>query len=347
MQPRAEVLGHSGDTSVSWSIVLHAELTVAADPTEVAQRLAAVADEHPHLGPAPTVVPTTQAELPELRDAFAAQPYAPGDALVRVAVGTNASFVLLAAHHSALDGLGLLVLLGGALDISVASSVTGLGPERAGRPFVVAAASRVAEALFRPAGRVAPSVTNGPAGEILAAASVPSMRLGTADLVSAVARATAAWNTARGAAPGPIMAAVGASRRGGAAARLADDSAYLRIPVAPPGEPAQVATAMAAAAPEPAVPTSAGLLARAVPAALSARLGSTFLASNLGRVEAGEVHTLAFYPVTGGRSGVAFGAVTVAGTTTVTVRARRRDFDSAAAEALLDGVIGRVRAGAA
>jgi hypothetical protein len=69
--------------------------------------------------------------------------------------------------------------------------------------------------------------------------------------------------------------------------------------------------------------------------ALAPRLGSTFLTSNLGVVTAAPVESLAFYPAASGRSGVAFGAATVGDTTTVTTRARRRDFDRDAAARLL------------
>ena len=48
---------------------------------------------------------------------------------------------------------------------------------------------------------------------------------------------------------------------------------------------------------------------------------------------------MSFYPVASGRSGVAFGAATLADTTTITVRARGQDFDPAAANRLLDLVV--------
>lgn len=333
MPRRADVLGHSGDVSVSWSIVLHAGLSVPAEPAPVQRRLADVVREHPQLGPSPVVESVADAAV---RDAFAADPYVAGGPLVRVAVDDRS--LVIAAHHSVLDGLGLLVLLGRLLDAPVTSSAAGIG-QTSGRPFLLAAAGRLANAAFRPPGRVAPSVSGGDAGEILAEVAVPRIRFGTADLVAAAAGATLDWNAARGEPAGRIMAAVGASRRGGASARLADDSAYLRIPATP--SPAQVAAAIAGGTPEPAVPESAGMVARAAPRALTDRLGSTFLASNLGRVEA-PVRTLSFYPVTGGRSGVAFGAVSVADTTTLTLRARRRDFDTAGATDLLKQVLRRV-----
>jgi hypothetical protein len=57
-------------------------------------------------------------------------------------------------------------------------------------------------------------------------------------------------------------------------------------------------------------------------------------------VETGaRVRSLAFYPVDAWPAGVAFGGVSTASTTTLTVRTRRRGFDPAAVAALLHDLV--------
>jgi len=74
--------------------------------------------------------------------------------------------------------------------------------------------------------------------------------------------------------------------------------------------------------------------------ALARRLGPTFLVSNLGQAEVGTiVRSLAFHPTASGRSGIAIGAATAGAITTITIRARRSDFDGRAARELLDWVV--------
>jgi len=76
--------------------------------------------------------------------------------------------------------------------------------------------------------------------------------------------------------------------------------------------------------------------------ALARRLGATFLVSNVGAVEIGEpVRSLAFFPQPSGPAGLAIGVVSTAAATSLTVRARRRDFtDDAVADLLARLVVG-------
>ena len=69
---------------------------------------------------------------------------------------------------------------------------------------------------------------------------------------------------------------------------------------------------------------------------LSARLGSTVLVSHLGRVTAPGVERLAFYPVTGGGSGLSLGVVGHGARTTLTLRARGRRHDTEGLQAILE-----------
>ncbi len=328
------VVGLYGDPTVSWSILLEAELGAAApEPEKLRARLAAATREHPHLGAVPGIVRTTPAELPSVRDRFAAAPYGRAEPLVRVAVCVGEPTLLIAAHHGALDGLGLLSLLGVLLDVPVSSGARGIGERAGGKPFALSAVQRLAEALFAPPGRITPDREREAVGDVFAASHVPQLRLGAAGFVAAAARATERWNHAHGARTARVVAALGASRRSGAAPEPVHDSAFFRLRL---GGGADVATVLAAQPPEPDFPARSSRVARLGTRLLASRLGSTFLVSNLGVVSTGDtVRSLAFYPAASGRSGVAFGAASTGGTTTVTVRARRKDFDALAAARLL------------
>jgi hypothetical protein len=324
------VVGLYGDPTVSWSILLEAELGAAApEPEKLRARLAAAIQQHSHLGAVPGIERIT--DLAGVRDRFAAAPYERGAPLVRVAVGE--STLLIAAHHGALDGLGLLALLGILLDVPVSSAARGIGERTGGKPFALSALQRLAEALFAPPGRIAPEHGQAAVGDVFVACDEPALRLGAAGFVAAAASATERWNRAHGVRTARVVAALGASRRSGAAPEPVHDSAFFRLRL-PRG--ADVAAVLRAQPPEPDFPARSSRLARLGTRLLASRLGSTFLVSNLGVVSTGDtVRTLAFYPAASGRSGVAFGVATTGGQTTVTVRARHKDFDAAAAARLL------------
>lgn len=328
------VVGLYGDPTVSWSILLEADLGAAApEPEKLRARLTAASRQYPHLGAVPEIVRATPADLPAVRDRFASAPYGRTEPLVRVAVCAEGPTLLVAAHHGALDGLGLLSLLGILLDVPVSSGATGIGERAGGKPFALSALQRLAEALFAPPGRITPDREHEAAGDVFAAHHEPRLRLGAAGFVAAAARATEQWNRAHGARTARVVAALGASRRSGAAPEPVHDSAFFRLRL---GRGADAAAVLAAQAPEPDFPARSSRLARLGTRLLASRLGSTFLVSNLGVVSTGDtVRSLAFYPAASGRSGVAFGAATTGGTTTVTVRARRKDFDAPAADRLL------------
>ncbi|MEU0537972.1 hypothetical protein [Amycolatopsis tolypomycina] len=324
------VVGLYGDPTVSWSILLEAELGAAApEPEKLRARLADAGRQYPHLGVVPDIERST--DLTEVRDRFASAPYERGAPLVRVATGETT--LLVAAHHGALDGLGLLSLLGILLDVPVSSAARGIGERAGGKPFAVSALQRLAEALFAPPGRITPERGREAAGDVFVAGHEPGLRLGAAGFVAAAARATERWNRAHGARTARVVAALGASRRSGAAPEPVHDSAFFRLRL---GRGADVAAVLAAQPPEPDFPARSSRVARLGTRLLASRLGSTFLVSNLGLVSTGDtVRSLAFYPAASGRSGVAFGVATTGGQTTVTVRARRKDFDAAAAARLL------------
>lgn len=340
-------VGLYGDPTVSWSIVLHARLHAPIRADDVAARLAETTVAHPHLGSPPAVREVSAAELPALRDRFASESYERGDPLVRAAVCAEEPGLVIAAHHGVVDGLGLLSLLGTALDTRVTSQAAGLGDREPEGSFLMSAVRRGTEAVLAPPSRITPlpAGTRSDGGDVFVRRDHDRMRAGTAVLAVAATRATERWNRGSGRAASRIVAAVGASRRSGATTRPVQESAFFRLRLQPDARVEDVARMLRDHTPEPEFPARSSGLFRFGTRLLARRLGSTFLVSNLGVVDTGgEVAALAFYPAASGRSGVAFGAVTVDGTTTLTVRARRRDFDERAAAALADGLVDRLDA---
>lgn len=328
-----------GDPRVSWSILLRADLSTDPDAVSVRRGLDEVCARFPHLGPVPTVAEVES--LASLRRDFAEIPYAAGDSLVRAAVAPGA--LLIAAHHGACDGLGLLALLGAALGTKVTSGAVGVADRPADESFLRSAGKRVTEALFHPPARVEPSVLEPAPGESLLTHHEPRIRAGTGKLTAAAAAAVTTWNRRHHARAGRLVAAVGVSRRGGDDIAPRDESAFLRLPVESTDE-AHIRQALANQAPEPQFPDSPGLLTTLGTRLLAGRLGSSFLVSNLGVVSTPDtVRSLAFHPAVGGRSAVAFGAVTTADATTLTLRVRACDFSDDAAAALLADLVTELR----
>lgn len=330
----------SGDPAASWSILLEAHLREAPDPATVAARLSRACAEFPNLGPAAIV------HLPSDWDAARAEladnHYHEGDPLVRVALAGDA--LMIAAHHGAVDGLGLVALLGIALGEPVHSSATGVAQRSPDRPYLLNALDRVREAVWMPPARIQPSLRGNESGDHLVSRALPGAKLGSARLTTAALDTTRRWNAARGVPHGRIVAAVGASWRGGADPRPEVDSALLRLRLPAGAHEDDVRVLLADAAPEAGFPSARNPVAQWGMRLLASRLGSTFLVSNLGVVKA-NVSALRFFPTASGRSGVSFGVVTTGEVTTVTVRARRRDFDAGAATGLLDLLCDAVLAG--
>ena len=101
----------------------------------------------------------------------------------------------------------------------------------------------------------------------------------------------------------------------------------------------EVRRAMSESALQPEGGTAAGGILRAATSLLAPRLGSTLLVSHLGEVETAGCDDLAFYPVTGGASGLALGAVGIGGHTTITLRARAAQHDEDGLRALVAAVL--------
>lgn len=328
----------AGDSSITWSIGIRAQLTQPVPAAELRDRWHALARTYPHLGTVGEVESraddTTLEQL--LSERFT------GGRVLRIAADRHRLVVV--AEHTAVDGLGLLAVLAALTASDVRSLAQGLGARRA-KPFAIAGAMRLWEAIVAPPTAVSASgVRDGP--EVVATSTL-QRQLRTAAVVAAVGRAVAGWNTARDQPGQRLTIAVGATRASRAIPTPDDDSSYLRIRNVEALSEADIARALRTAAPEPRTAEGvrvSGALANVV-AWLSRRLGSTVLVSHLGQVEGDAVRSLEFYPVTGGRSGVSVGAASVGDQTTITMRARGGEHTPADLGDLLGQVVDELAAG--
>jgi hypothetical protein len=311
------------DPTLAWVIALHVRLAEAVTPARV------------RAGFATTGLPSSVTELDRgsasslLERATAIGP----EPLRCVMSGPELAF---GADHQHCDGLGLLALLGTTIPATPTSSAQGVGDRTPSRGALTSTLRRLREAAFTPPANVAPGpVATGSAhsndgpGDSFVRFSVGG-RVPVSELTRATVAAVAAHNRALGARDTRIAVAIGASRVGGAAPTVADQSALLRLRGVEGMSAGAIRGAIRSAAPEAPPPGAGGgspLVAGVATAAigvLSSRLGSTLLVSHLGEVQADGVDDLAFYPVTGGGSGVSVGAVGLRGRTVVTLRGRRR-----------------------
>ena len=330
-----------GDPRIPWVVLL--DLTWAAPPplSELSRRLAAVAAEAGWDEPGPGAV--LSGERAPLRRELVSSSAEP------LRLGRHGDGLVLAARHDALDGLAMLSaarrLLG-----EVRSSARGLPSQHppAGGS-VLALGERAWEVLARPTARVAGSRTGagpeaGPErGDVFAATKIGAAPR-TADLVAAGARAVADWNTERGRPSRRTSVAIGVSTVGGGADGLADASAFLRLTRVEEMSAEQIRAAIAVAPVQPGGGgTGAGLFARVLGTAArlaAPRLGSTLLVSHLGTLSGADpLSAAAFYPVSGGGSGLSLGAATVRGETTLTLRARAAQHDDDALPPLRERVV--------
>lgn len=314
------------DPTVAWVIALEAHLREPADAARVAQGLASAGF------PGPVATPASASDALQ-------QVVAPGTAAFRAAV--SPARVTLGAQHEHCDGLGLLALLESATGTTATSSARGVG-ERAPRGSSLGStARRLGEALLAPPAPVAAPAApeSRGAGEAFARFTVPR-RVSVADLTHAAVRGVTSHNRAAGVRTTRVAVAIGASRLGGEVPVVGDHSTLLRLRGVERLSVPEVRAAIRGAAPEPPPPGAGdgpsltGRLATVAMGVLSPRLGSTLLVSHLGEVDAPGVEELAFYPVTGGGSGVSVGAVGLRGTTVVTLRGRGHRHPSATLEAL-------------
>jgi hypothetical protein len=304
------------------------------------------------VGPVPSVATTAEASFDDGLHDIANRSYNPNGALARVLVAEDANRVAVAGHHGAVDGLGLLLMMSAVVGVSLSTSVRGLRPEKAPATATFAYnARRVLEAVLTPPSRLAPTCREpAPTGDHLLATALPARRVTTSDLVSATVVAVRAFNAPRDASVRRIVVAVGATQRTAAEAgftELSRRSAWFRVRVRN-AEPSAVRALLEEAPPEPvASPTTARAVQTRAGRLLASRLGSTVMVSNLGLISPPDAVTrMDLYPAAHGRSGVAVGCVTIAATTTITVRARRADHTQDATRDLLREIVAALPDGA-
>ncbi|KQY64048.1 hypothetical protein ASD30_03515 [Nocardioides sp. Root140] len=313
-----------------WNIVLTADLG-AHVPQDLPQRLR---DLNLELGGVPGTAPIV-GEIADLRRRLALTEDAP------VTVGHDAHTIVISAHHHYLDGLGLLAAFSRLTGRAATSSARGVGDRAEAVGARVAQLRRLAEVALTPPARIPASGSRDEPWDSFVEVRVPG-RVGTTDLVVAGTRAAELFSLRRGRrrAPRHTAVAVGASRTGGAEATLQDNSALLRLRNTERLGPVEVGAALRSQPTESVTATGrdsagGGSAARLATRILAPRLGSTLLVSHLGTVTAADVAGFTFHPVTGGGTGISIGAVTHAGTTTLSARGRARRHGEEALSELL------------
>ncbi|KAA1417855.1 hypothetical protein F0U44_14495 [Nocardioides humilatus] len=282
--------------------------------------------------PAPVDADLTAATTDELRHDLALPDRRP------ILIGVAGSDLVVSAHHSAADGLGLLAVLERLGFGPATSSARGVGDRPAAHGYLGTVTRRLAEAAFHPPASLTPrSAVPAAIGDVMVEIEVAGS-IRTAVLVHAAAHALAAHGADR-----HVAVAVGVTRD--PAAGVDDRSALLRLRDVERMDPTDIERALREAPAERPPVSRSGPLDRAAAGAmrlLSRRLGSTLLVSHLGEVTAPHVDRLAFHPVTAGGTGISLGAVGHGGRTVVTLRARAADWDADGLEQVLEAVRGRL-----
>ena len=328
-----------GDPAVAWTPAVSVRRPDGVDATSLTAAFEVLAERLPGgLPPAPV---TTVAEEGLLLGAVTGRSPHP------VQVCLSPTRLAISVDHSVGDGLSLLALLTALTGRAATSGAAGVGDRPPRYGFVSARLRRVGEALVSPPSEIAPTRrTPGADGDVFASAVV-ERRLGTAALVAACAAAADGLVV-----PSRLRrtrVAIGVSRPGGAEPVLGDQSALLRLG---PRQLHSVEAARAAlrsqgtepAAADPVYDDRAWLatLTSRLQAGLAGRLGSTYLVSHLGELDT-DLEDVAFFPVTGGGSGISLGAAVQGGHTLLTVRGRGARHDPAGLSRILDAVADRAR----
>lgn len=333
------VVGLYGDPDVSWSIVMALDLAEPITSAAVAKAAESLVSAYPHLGRTPALETFDTGDEAGVLARLADTPYNDQEPLLRVALSEAGTTLIVAGHHGALDGLGLLGAAGQLAGLDLTSSARGIAPTDEPGGFATRSLGRLVEVLAAPPLRLA-APAHPATGDVLMARVITATRPGSAALVAAAAGAVRRWNAAASTrAPGRrLVIAMGLSRRAGTPSPTPDrDTAYVRLVADDVRTTGDAQALLAGTAPEPAFPvTDASGLAPRLIRLLSSRLGSTLLASNLGRVDHPGLVSLRFWPVPTGPAGVALGLASTPNTTTVMVRARRGWFTEQATAELTD-----------
>lgn len=327
------------DPRLAWTPTISARRPEGLDVTTLEERLARLtAQVRPGVVPAPVVADD---DLHALLRATSRGDSGP------VVCGLGAGRVVVSVDHAISDGLGLLAALTELTGVPLSSSARGVGARPTQHGFVGARARRLAEVAVSPPAVVPPTLRSSTTGDSFAHRSMHGVH-GTASVVAAAAQ-VCAENLVPRRQRSRVRVAVGLSSVGGQAPLLRDDSALLRLDARSTGSVDAVREALRTQGVEPA-PGDATYhrrpwLARLTVLAegvLAPRLGSTVLVSHLGTVSDG-LAEVAFYPVTGGGSGLAIGAIVQGGRTLLTARARGAQHGTDGLGRILDLVAARLR----
>lgn len=339
------------DPSIPWRIVLTADLTAPLARDDVRARLAGL---HSGQGWPGTGTVRVADDLEALRCELGDE----REGMIALGLSGDSRRVVVSAHHSGVDGLGLLAVLSALAAVPVTSSARGVGERPDGSGPVGTIVRRLAEVAATPPARIAAVRPTTPDPlDVYVERGVPGA-VRTAALVVAGARGVAAHNRAR--APRSrtrhVAVAVGVTRDA-TADSIADRSALLRLRDVERLDVAAVTDALRHVPTQRAVQGAGGgaWLLRLGLSTLAPRLGSTLLVSHLGTITAPGVESLSFHPVTAGGTGVSLGAVTMedtpaasaaataAVTTRLTLRARGTDWTHDGLERLLEAVVSELR----
>lgn len=323
---------------MSWSIVVRLTLHDRLDPGTVQERWEELGRQFTGVGRVGRVQVSRADDAADLLPGFADDAYGDRDPLLRVGVGASGRVLLVAAHHGAMDGLGLVGAAGRLGGLSLDSNARGVASDADATNFWIASVRRLVEALVRPPQRLWAARARRGAGDVLSSRTLGSVAGGSSGLLLAVTRGIRAWNSAapRRARRGRLIVAMGLSRRPGTPMAPPDrDTAYVRLDAHHLRDLTDARETLEQTRPEPAFPQTEGLgIGPLVTRVLSNRLGSTVLASNLGLIEAPGLAALEFWPVPTGPAGVAVGLASSSTRSVLTVRGRRPWFDQDAIDRL-------------
>lgn len=333
-RPSAHARHGLGDPRIPWQVLLETGRpgnVTAADLVDRLEQLAASAG-WPKPGPSSLIHDERRTLLATLAS----------EGTEAIRLGVHDQGLVIAARHDRLDGLGILAAAAALTGSELRSSARGIAADRDRSGTATALARRAWEVAFRPPGRVAASRSTEDAGDSFASRQVERSPR-SADLVHAGAQAVSRWNREHGEPARRISVAVGVSTLGGGSAVLADRSAFLRLTDVERLSLEEVRGELAHAPVQPnSVPGAVDAVSGTLLRWAAPRLGSTLLVSHLGEISSSvpaAVTPLAFYPVTGGDSGISLGATTVAGRTTLTLRSRAARHGDQDLERLLDRVL--------
>jgi hypothetical protein len=334
-----EVVGLYGDPDTNWCIGLDTTWSDPVGDEQVVARLERLTADHPHLGPVPGVERVSEQEWGTWRAAALSTPFE--RTLIRLGGTSDGRRLMVAAHHGAVDGLGMVALLAAAAAREITTSARGIGDRSSGGSFLRASAGRLLEAVADPPPRLHGHPVPAAGRENVGDVDVPRMQISTGQIAHAAQQVYAEWPGSGGGRPLFFM---GVSRR--PPGRLAPDrqTGYVRFRVDPAWDLAETRERFAGLAPEPDFPeTSVGGLAPRLIRLFRNRLGSTAQISNLGSLEAVGLESAALFPALSGPSAVSFGFASTASTTSATVRTRTREYSAAETCELLDRLVSRLR----